>query len=303
MIRSISSMNHKRETIKMELASPETSGFIVRDVTGLGPVKSNIYISEFGSSDGGYFQSSRMPSRTILLDLVFYGANIERIRERAYLYFPVQKKVQLTIETTEKTLAIDGYVESNEPNIFSSAESTMVSIRCPDPYFRLVGDEAESSETFTSNQPLFEFPFSNDSLTEPLLEFGEITSYVEKNLYYSGDGENGLKIHVDFLGPVINPRFHIRNTNQKLGLNTVHIEALTGAPITSGDMIDINTKRGEKSIILTRGTNAYNIIGAISPDSTWLSVDRGDNVFTYQVDSGFDNMSISVTTTPLYLGV
>lgn len=303
MIRSISSMNHKSETIKMELASPETSGFIVQNVTGLGPVKSNIYISEFGSSDGGYFQSSRMPSRTILLDLGFYGANIERVREKAYRYFPVKKKVQLTIETTEKTLTIDGFVESNEPNIFSSAESTMVSIRCPDPYFRLTGDGSELSDTVGTNQPLFEFPFSNESLTQPLLEFGTVQSYIEKNLYYSGDGENGVKMRVNFYGPATNPRFYIRNTNQKLGINTVHIEALTGKPITSGDIIDINTMRGEKSITLTRGDNTYTIVGAISPDSTWLYVDRGDNVFTYQADSGFANMIVSITTTPLYLGV
>lgn len=303
MIRSISSMNHKRETIKMELANPETSGLIVHDATGLGPVKSDIYISEFGSSDGGYFQSSRMPSRTILLDLGFYGANIERIREKAYRYFPVKRPVRLTIETTEKTLTIDGIVESNEPNIFSSAESTMVSIRCPDPYFRLGGDDSEISETIGSTLPAFEFPVSNESLTQPLLEYGTIHSYVEKNLYYTGDGESGVKIHVEFHGSVINPRFYIRNTNQKLGISTAHIESLTGAPISNGDIIDINTMRGEKSITLTRGLDTYNIIGAISPDSTWLYVDRGDNVFTYQVDSGFKSMIASVTTTPLYLGV
>ena len=179
----------------------------------------------------------------------------------------------------------------------------MVSIRCPDPYFRLDGDGAELSESVGGNQPVFEFPFSNESLTQPLLEFGTIQSYVEKNLYYSGDGENGLKIHANFYGPVTNPRFHIRNTNQKLGISTVHVEALTGAPITSGDTIDINTMRGQKSITLIRGNNTHNIIGAISPDSTWLYVDRGDNVFTYKVDSGFENMSVSITTTPLYLGV
>lgn len=286
----------------MELPRPDLSGMAIRNISGLGPVKSDISISQYGSTDGGFYQSSRMPSRDITIDLVFFGIDIEKIRHKTYRYFPIKRKITLTVETETKTVDIDGFVESNEPNIFSSTESTIISVRCPDPYFRL-SNEVVSEENLGAKSPRFEFPFSNESLTLPLLEFGDIQSYMEKNIFYDGDAPNGVKITVDFFGPVVNPKVYIRNTTQSLGVNTAYIRTITGSDVQGGDTLVIDTRRGEKSALLFRGDFVYNVVGALTPGSKWLTVDVGDNVFTYTASSGKENLRMTVTTNTLYTGV
>lgn len=42
MIKSITVTNYLGDSIKLELARPEESGFVVKSVTGLGPGSANI---------------------------------------------------------------------------------------------------------------------------------------------------------------------------------------------------------------------------------------------------------------------
>ena len=54
--------------------------------------------------------------------------------------------------------------------IFSAAmmETTQISIVCPDPYFYSAGPDGTNTTIFYGVEPLFEFAFSNESLTESL---------------------------------------------------------------------------------------------------------------------------------------
>ncbi len=49
-------------------------------------------------------------------------------------------------------------------------------------------------------QPAFEFPFENNSLTENLLEFGEIRLDTRAELNYEGDADTGVVINIHFNG-------------------------------------------------------------------------------------------------------
>ena len=55
-----------------------------------------------------------------------YGESIEDLRQKSYKYFPLKKSVELTIETDNRYVKTTGYVESNEPNIFSSQEGSLI---------------------------------------------------------------------------------------------------------------------------------------------------------------------------------
>ena len=118
-----------------------------------------------------------------------YGYTFEH---DSYKYFPIKKKVTLLIETDNRICETYGYVESNEPDIFSSDETTQISIVCPDPYFYSAGPDGTNTTIFYGVEPLFEFAFSNESLTESLIEFGEIKNETEQTVYYSGDAEIGV---------------------------------------------------------------------------------------------------------------
>lgn len=63
MIRAVTFTNYLGDSIRLDLARPEESGFIIKSVTGLGPGKANINTTEIATNDGSLFNSSRMPSR------------------------------------------------------------------------------------------------------------------------------------------------------------------------------------------------------------------------------------------------
>ena len=69
------------------------------------------------------------------------------------------------------------------------------------------------------------------------------------------------------------------------------------------DTVVINTNVGEMSIELIRDGLTYNAMGYMTQDSTWFKIEAGDNVFTYDADSGNSNLQITFTTSILYSGV
>ena len=84
--------------------------------------------------DGSIFASARATERNIVLTLILLPIpSIESVRQKTYSFFPIKKAVTLLVETDNRLVETTGYVESNEPNIFSQQESTQISIICPDP--------------------------------------------------------------------------------------------------------------------------------------------------------------------------
>lgn len=201
MIKSITVTNYLGDSIKLELARPEESGFVVKSVTGLGSGKANINMTEVATNDGGLFNSSRLPSRNIVISLEYLWKNsIEEVRYLSYKYFPIKKKLTLLIETDTRQAEIEGYTETNEPNIFSKNEGSDISIICPNPFFYFAKDGGINTTIFYGVEPLFEFPFGNESLYECLLLMGEIQNQTEKTIVYSGDSEIGVTITIHAIG-------------------------------------------------------------------------------------------------------
>ena len=46
-----------------------------------------------------------------------------------------------------------------------------------------------------------------------------------------------------------------------------------------------------------------NALGYMLPDSTWLTLGAGDNMFTYDSDSGNSNLQLTFTTAAMFGGV
>lgn len=165
MIKSFIVKNHLNERLELILTDPDQSGIIVESVTGLGPGKSTVNIKEIANSDGGSFNGARNSVRNIVMNLIFLGdPSIEDTRQKTYRYFPLKKPLTLTVVTDNHTLDIDGYVESNEPDIFSDQEGCQISILCPKFYFYTKTDQVTTSSGET---PMFEFPVDNELIENP----------------------------------------------------------------------------------------------------------------------------------------
>lgn len=307
MIYSIVVTNYLGDRIKLELGKPEVSGFLIKSITGLGPAKANVNTTEVSTNDGSLFNSARLSQRNIVLDLVFintvYGERIEDLRQKSYKYFPLKKSVELTIETDNRYVKTTGYVESNEPNIFSSQEGTQISIICPDPYFYSAGEDGNNITNFYSIDPMFEFPFSNESLDEPLLVFGEIQIKTEGVITYHGDSEIGVVIYIHAIGPATNINIYNTETREVMKINTEKISSLTGKGIVASDDIVINTAKGEKSITLIREGVSYNILNCLDKNTDWFTLAKGDNIFAFTADSGVTNLQFRVENKVIYEGV
>lgn len=304
MIRAITVTNYLGDSIKLDLARPEQSGFVVTSVTGLGSGKANINMTEVATNDGGLFNSSRLPSRNIVISLKYlWHDSIEDVRQLSYKYFPIKKKLTLLIETDNRQAEIDGYTETNEPTIFSKDEGSDISIVCPNPFFYSAGKDGINTTIFYGVEPLFEFPFSNESLYECLLEMGRIQNQTEKTIVYSGDAEIGVTIVIHAIGEARNITIYNTGTREIMRIDTDKLKAFTGSGIIPGDEIIICTVKGQKSITLLRNGKTTNILNCLDKNADWFQLAKGDNIFAYTVEEGRANLQFRIENRIVYEGV
>lgn len=160
MIYSFTIINHKGESLKLELARPERSGIIVEKVEGLGPNDVTINSCTAAQIDGAIFNSSRIDTRTVTFTLIeMFNPIIEDSRHLLYRYFPIKKRITCLIETDYRELQFSGYVKSHTPDIFSDQEKSVIEVFCTDPFLYALGD---SELSFSGIRPLFEFEWEND---------------------------------------------------------------------------------------------------------------------------------------------
>ena len=307
MIQSFAITNYLGDRIKLDLREPEVSGFLIKSVTGLGPVKATVNTTEVATNDGAMFNSARLSQRNIVFQFIFvdtvYGESIEDVRQKSYKYFPAKKSVEIVIETDNRYARITGYVESNEPDIFSSQEGTQISIICPDPYFYSAGEDGTTVTDFYSIEPMFEFPFSNESLTESLLPMSEIHTKAEGVTTYLGDAEIGVTIYIHAIGDATNITIYNTRTRDSMKIDTTKLEKLTGKGLVALDDIVINTSKGDKSITLVREGVSYNILNCLDKNAKWFTLTKGDNLFAFTADSGATNLQFRIENKVIYEGV
>ena len=311
MVNAVTVTNYLGESLRLELAHPEKSGIYIKEITGIGPPKADVSITDIATMDGGFYNSARAETRNIVLSIGFWDWGsfiIEDTRHLTYKYFPVKKPVKLVFETDSRKAMIQGYVESNEPNIFSKQEEAQISIVCPYPYFTGV-DSAENDVEFSSTVSNFYFPFANESLTDPTIVFSTIITYSEYNLFYEGDTEVGLMFTIHASGPATNITIYDLKSGYTMKLDTTKLAALRDSNgnliegIKAQDDIIINTVQGNKYVRLLRNGVYSNILNSLDRNSDWFLLSKGDNLFTYVAETGGENLMFKASYNTLYEGI
>lgn len=311
MIKTVMVTNYLGDKLDLDLAAPEKSGFAVVGISGLGPGTATVNVSEIPTNDGALYNSARRPSRNIVLGLIFQWkealvsgkkrivGTIEDMRMLSYKYFPLKKKIKLRITTDSRDAEIEGYVESNEPAIFSKGEGATISIICPDPNFYSVEADGVQSTIFSGIEPTFEFPFGS----EDHIEFGVISQNPQKLIIYKGDVEFGMNIIITATGMASGVTIYDMITLERMEIDSVKLEEFTGAGIIAGDKITISTVKGKKGMILERGGETFNILNCLTRDSAWFTLRKGDNIFSYTADTGDNNLRFTINNKIVYEGV
>lgn len=302
MIKSIKVTNPKGESLVLDLFHPEKSGLIVRSISGLGPPKANINSMDLATADGALYSSARASTRNIVFNLQFmFAPTIEDSRQLTYKYFPLKKLVKIEVETDNRSLETSGYVESNSPDIFSREETTQISIVCLDPFFY---DPNPSVTQFATVTPTFEFPFSNESTSEDLIEFGTINLDTRSTIDYVGDVDTGILITIHALGSVSGSlTIYNVETQEKMVIDLAKIKMLIGKDYGSGDDIIISTVSGDKYVQVLHDGKYTNAIAAIEKLADWFQVSVGRNIFNFTVTKGIENLVMSFSYRNAYGGI
>lgn len=198
MLKRVIITNYLGESMEyaIEGVQPENeAGFLITSIEGLGPVKANINMTDLTTTDGQLYNSARLSGRNIVIKGLFtHASSIEEARLLSYKYFPIKKKLKIRVETDKRIGETEGYVESNEPDIFSEQSGCQISILCENPYF----SGGDLQYTFSSTSPLFKFQFGNEDLEEHLIKMSETIDPTEtREILYDGDADSGMEITVE----------------------------------------------------------------------------------------------------------
>lgn len=258
LLNAVKVTNSQGSVLNLPLEDP-SAGFIVRSMSGLGPVKATLVSSSFANQDGGQYHSSRREARNIVLTLGlepdYAIQGVQALRDQLYQYFMPKSKCKLdfhlfdkftqNIATQTKDLTIEARIEDFDSDLFSKDPSAVISLMC----------------------------FNPDFVDETLIEFnGPVdTTLTEHVLYYEGTVETGVKFR-------ISPDSDISNL-------TIYVHRPDGTfttmdwsyPLLAGDSVEISTIPGSKYVTLTRGGIESSILYAISNQSDWLTLYPGQN--------------------------
>lgn len=136
-----------------------------------------------------------------------------------------------------------------------------------------------------------EFPLE---ITEGGIEIGHYEDALITDIKTTGHLTTGMNIQLLARDHVTNPSFTNAVTYEVFRLEIAMVR---------GDVIEISTYRGNKSIYLIRDNIKTDIFSSLSLASTFLQLQPGSNLIKYDADSGLDNLEAIITFNNSFLGV
>lgn len=239
------------------------SEYIVKNIDGLGPVKSEVTTMGVPTEAGSRFMTARDVARNIVLTIGFQpnyglGSSYEGLRRALYAALVPSTKVQLIFtDSVLGVMTIDGYVETHEPDIFSQDPQVQISVICPTPYF-------------TGTPGYQSFP---------------IASGPSFSLNYPGDVPVGFIFDADFIG----------NTSQLyVGNQPVVYFGFVNFNFSflNGDHVYFNTIPGDRDATYERSAATNSLLGYQTGSLTKTKLQPGMNYFTVTGSSFITNIVI-----------
>lgn len=250
-----------------------SEGYLVKDVEGLDPVKATFSSSSYAQQDGDQHQSSRLPSRNIILKmdaLLGYGRTIRELRKRLYGFLMPQSLVTMRFYMVdEEPLDIVGRVESFDWPIFVQEPDISISLICDKPAFI--------------------------SLTPVTLAGASVADDTESLFHYEGDSPTGFVFQITVDRSV--PTFDIFLRSEDSTTQALEFDE----PLIAGDMLTISTVPGDKGATLTRDGAESSLVYGVTPESDWISLHPGDNMMRVYTDGA--PLQYTVTYTARYGGL
>jgi hypothetical protein len=251
-----------------------SSGFIVKEIEGLDPVKATLVSSTFALLDGSQYQSSKRENRNIKvklgLDPDYTFDTVEDLRNRLYTFFMPKSEVDLRFYNSSNLIVSTwGRVETCESPLFTKEPQVDISIICFDPDF-IDQELVELNDTTTEDE------------TEFLIEYsGTVSTGIEFTLYPDRTIGDFTLYHRPPDGTLRALQF--------------------SGQLFADDVVKISTVPGNKSVILTRNNVDSYLLRGILPQSNWIQLLPGDNYLRAYCEG--PSIPFDLSYTPRYGGL
>lgn len=271
--------------------------FYLINVDGMTSASTNISSIVIGGVDGDDVTNIQAVPRSMVMDFrIKSGVDVEDAK-RAVLQV-VKLKQQCTLEWTQnaRTLTIQGIVDSINMPRFNNEVTMQIELHCEQPFWEDVDqiineiNEAKPLHYFTSTEGDMLY-FQPEGI--PL---GEFDTSRTRTFVNAGDVAVGMTIEVLAYSTVTNPIIYDQYGNYfGVGTGTGTKQVV----MQEGDVLTINTVKGQKSVFLNGTTN---LLDKVKPNSTWLQLEAGANEFSINSDDeALDNMTFLLNYTQRYV--
>lgn len=280
-------------TLKMEnrngdiLELTHNKNYIVTDIDGLDPPQASINWSDVVGMAGGLYNNSKVEPRNLVIS-VMPRKSVEKNRIALYQYAQLGEWCKIYYSNNSINVQIEGYVETIEVPTFTQKEQAQISIICPQPYFEGLKEIYNDISAIVGN---FEFPFA---IEQPGIEFSYVNRDMLAHVTNYGNVSTGVTISITASGQVENPVVYNTDTKGSIGVKITMQEY---------DQIIINTNSGQRDIKLIRNNIEKSILNCMRPNPEWFVLKPGENVFSYDADSGVESLSVAFSHRTKYGGV
>ena len=270
-----------------QLELTHNPAYSVKSVLGIDPPDAIINTTRNAGQDGSVYNSAYMDNRTITITLAI-NYPVESNRIRLYQYFKSKFPVTLRYKNETRDVYINGYVQSFQVAYFDKKETAQITVFCPKPHFNHNGVVTENLSNIVS---MFEFPFSIEDAGIPISELSIGHEQVMINL---GDMNVGALIRITASDEVVNPLIYNSTNNTVMKIMDT---------LQENDVVEINTRPGEKSIKKISDGEVTNLISKLSNNSSWFILVPGVNILSTIADSGSEFINIDFEIIYQYEGV
>lgn len=256
MLDSLTVVNSQGSILELPLWDM-LSGFAVKEITGLDPVKATIVTSKFATIDGEQYQNSQREKRNVIVKLKLDTAHptndVRSLRALLYNFFMPKKAIDMVFGDSDGTnYLISGRIESFDSPIFAKDPDTTISVLCFDPDFYLPGSTVISASTVST------------STVVPITYLGTVDTGVEFEL-------------------AVDRTLAGFTFSQSAGTDYVRMIEVT-YPFIAGDKVRINTNPSLKKVTLLRAGIESSILYAKSSSSSWIELQPGVNTLRVYAD-------------------
>ena len=236
---------------------PSSDPVHVLNVEGLGPVKAEITSTPFATGRGELFQGSTTGKRNIVMTLGlnpdWENQTMSTLRQLLYSYLMPEQWVKLKFFSDHlPTCAIEGYVESFEPNMFSQDPEVQVSIICPKP----------------------DFIEENATILNGTVDDGTIEVVYE----YIGTVETGLELRID--STPTNTTYTGSISVTAVAFEEPQLFVVESVIINTAKYFKLSSVRNAKrvqSVAVIDGA-LTNLLAEVTSESVWPVIKPGENV-------------------------